>query len=247
MLLPYTLEMKVKMDQAKPHKQTLTQYQEPSGTEENMAAISQWLSLYGRPLATGLAIAILCLGGLLWYQSNYIQTSYNDFATARNLSEGVALGEDDSLTKLLALTSHHPELETRYGGLLIENLIISNRPEAQALLANFLNKNPANPLLKPYQDYSTTTGTQIKKEAAKALEEARSLQAALDAQGATESLVQLKLFNLLRLSTLAKENGKTQEAQKALEQLRAIEAKNPAAYKKFAALFQEGTVTLNDL
>lgn len=246
MLLPYTLEMRMKMDQAK-RKPLLTQYEEPSGTEENLAAISQWLSLYGRPLAIGLAIGILCLTGLLWYQTNRIQTSFNDFASARNLSDQVALGEGDSLTKLLALISRHPELETRYGGILIENLIISNRPEAQALLARFLNRNLANPLLKPYQDYSVTTGTQLKKESAKALEEARSLQASLDAQGSTESLVQLKLFNLLRLSSLSKENGQTKEAEKALEQLRSMETNYPAAYKKFAALFQEGTVTLNDL
>lgn len=235
------------MDQAKLRKPTLAQYQEPSGTEENLAAISQWFSLYGRPLVTGLAIAILCLVGFFWYQSSHAQTSLNDFSSARKLSEGVALGEEDSLTKLLALTSKHPELETRYGGLLIENLIISNRPEAQALLASFLNKNPANSLLKPYQDYSVTTGAQIKNESAKALEEARSLQSTLDAQGATESLALLKLFNLLRLSSLAKENGQTQEAEQALKQLRSMETINPAAYKKFAALFQEGSVTLNDL
>lgn len=235
------------MDQAKPRKQPLAQYQEPSGTEENFAAVSQWLSLYGRPLAIGLIIGILSLGGFIWYQSNRIQASLNDFSSARILSEEVKLGEEGSLTKLQALISLHPDLEMRYGGILIENMILSDSPEAQVFLENFIKKNKANPLLKPFEDYSAGTDAVVKKEAAKALEEARSLQAILDAQGSTGSLDHLKLFNLLRISFLARESGEAKEAEKALDQLHSMEAKAPAAYKEFTALFNEGTITLNDL
>lgn len=165
-------------------------------------------------------------------------------------------GKEEALRKLQEITNKHPELQSRYDGLIAQFLLIEGKEGEAALYAERAINRTKKENLEPYTQFSQATLLMARGQYGEALAMSQKLKKEmLDEMGEEQSLRDfgnaLFAYNLLRIAMLQKELGKAQEELDAWKEWKQYSAESPqnAEAKSFAFIeqnMQEGSFYLND-
>lgn len=221
-----------------------------------------WVSNNGRALAWillgVLALAILAyrlLGGSSGITGEeYFQAEgqYQAFQTSVDPKT-----QKDALDKLAALLRKHPDLQSKYDGLIAQTLLVRGDYQQALPFAERTLERTGKDRLNFYNDYANTTLLIADKKYAEALKAAESLKQQLATAAREQPDRQdygdmLYAFNLLRLAILQQALGAKAEELKAWQEFKqaAVTGKdkvyvvNPQAFDQMVQQLGDGNVSL---
>lgn len=209
------------------------------------SAIMHWLSEYGKYLlwATLGFVALL----LLFYRfssSDNTKTAADYVIAERNFAK-IARDTDpqDSLAELKAILQNHPELQPKYDGLLAQILISRGDLNSATPFAIRALKRTQKENSPFYTSYAETTLLIAEKKFEEALGQAKELQQLMHTEQLTTTL---SAFNLLRIASLQRQLGLTDQEQQTWKEWQALAQNNPTIATRVLNHFTEGKMTLMD-
>lgn len=209
------------------------------------SAIMQWLSEYGKYLlwATLGFVALI----LLFYRFSSTDSSKAaaDYIIAERNFVKISTDADsqDSLAELKAILQNHPELQPKYDGLLAQILIARGDTSSATPFAIRALKRTQKENSPFYTSYAETTLLISEKKFEEALGQAKELQQLLRTEQHTTKLF---AFNLLRIASLQRQLGLSEQEQQTWKEWQALAQTNPTIAMPLQNHFTEGKMTLID-
>jgi hypothetical protein len=211
----------------------------------------EWLSANRQIILWGLlalfAFIILCYR---WMASQTLK-SETDFFQAqidfsrfqdKTLKPAEWLSSQDDLQRLDTLMVAHPELQSKYDGLIAQALLIQNQADQSLPYAERSFDRTASDDIDLYHVYSKTSLLIGEGHYQEALAQAEQLKQKLDQQAVTKGNP-LYLFNLIRLAMLHQQLNQTDNERQAWNELQQY-ASTVESLAIINQVFKEGGASL---
>lgn len=186
----------------------------------------EWLEKNGLKLLYALLAFAALLILLHRYSSNKNSEAEQDYSRAANavIMMKNPAKSSEALTELKTIFAKHPELQSRYDGVIAENLLIQGQVEEATLFADVVFKRVAGNLSPFYHSFAKNTLILASHQLDEGLKNARQLKDEMslffkDHPQEKSFGPRLYLFNLIRIGMVSKELNLKDEANAAWTEL----------------------------
>lgn len=170
---------------------------------------------------------------------------HKDFERLQSESIGLGTNEEgNNLNQIETILNRHPDLHAKYDGSIAQALIIAQQPEMAKPFAEKAFLRLKNEPINFYEDFAQTSLLISAGQYEQALKQAKFLKEQLDQGTAQNFGGTLYLFNLIRIASLHKQLGESNEELKAWEDLEQYKG-GVDSLLALHQLFREGNTSLS--